>query len=327
MKKFSYLIFALVIILGTNSCEKKSSSIITQSVTLSAGAGYANDIFYRLSDGLTTTVPRSNWDIAFSVSPREAAILTNGASGVTLKAYPLPSGWAWTDDIDTAGYSTWPALFNSDTTWTEGAFNMNALGHPNYGWGVYDMVSHNLTGVALYLIKTVDGSFKKIWINSKLSVDQQYSFKYADIDGSNEEDITLPLAGKNKNFVYYSIDTNEEIDREPDTDMWDLVFTKYIDKSINYPVTGILQNIGVTAQESTDIDPKSEMMPSSGFLTDISTIGSDWKIIDMSTYQYSIDETRVFFVKDLNDNVFRIKFTSFEGTSSGNFSFDITTNK
>ena len=228
MKKICYFILAGLLIAGINSCKKDSNSLVTRSETVSLGAGYTNDIFYRLSDGLITPVPRSNWDIAFSVSPREAAILTNGVSGVTLKAYPVSAGWSWTTAIDTAGYHDWATLYNSDTTWTEGAFNMNATGHPNYGWGNYDMVTHNLTGVALYIIKTRNGSFKKIWIENKLSVDQKYTFRYSDINGSNEHIVTLQLSGKNKNFVYYSLDTNAEVDREPETDMWDIVFTKWI---------------------------------------------------------------------------------------------------
>jgi len=325
MRKIGIIILTVILTVGASSCKKETSSLTTVSEDLSLGAGYADDVFYRLSDGLITTVARSNWDIAFSVPTREAAILTNGTSGVELKAYPVADGWSWADPIDTTGYYSWAPLYNSDTTWVDGAFNMNATGHPNYGWGDYDMITHNLTGVSLYIIKTRDGSFKKIWIEQKLSADQKYTFRYSDLNGANEKNINLDLGGKNKNFVYYSLETDSEVDREPEVDKWDIVFTKYFDKSINYPVTGVLQNIGVTAQESTDIDPTSEVFPSSNYLTSISTIGSDWKIIDMVTYQYSIDDTRVFFIKDVNDNLYRIRFTSFEGSSTGNLSFDIST--
>ena len=314
-------------IIGINACEKDSTSLVTKSETLSLGASYVNDIYYRLSDGLTTSVPRANWDIAFSVSAREAAILSNGGSGVILKAYPVTPNWTWANTIDTAGYHTRTALINSDTTWTEGAFNMNATGHPNYGWGSYNELTHNLTGVSLYIIKTRNGSFKKIFIDNKISVDQKYTFRYADLNGSNEKVVNLSLAGKTKNFVYYSLETNEELDREPETDKWDIVFTKYIDKNINYTVTGVLQNISVTALESSDVDPLSEVMPSTGFLTAISTIGADWKSFSMDTFQYTMDETCVFFVKDQDEKIHRIRFTSFEGSATGNLSFDVSTIK
>jgi len=329
MKQISYLIFVVLVMIGMNSCDKNSDTLtlVTKSENISLGPGYLNDIYYRLSDGLITPVPRSNWDIAFSVSPREAAILTNGTSGVTLKAYPVSAGWSWATTVDTSGYYSWKTLYNSDTTWTEGAFNMNATGHPNYGWAEYDIITHNLTGISLYIIKTRNASFKKIWIEKKLSVDQKYAFRYSDLNGSNEHIVNLILAGKNKNFVYYSLDTNEEVDREPETNVWDIVFTKWIDNNLQYPVTGVLQNIGVTALESTDTDPLSEVFPATGYLTDISTIGADWKTINMTTFLYTIDDTRVFFVKDPNNEVHRIKFKTFEGSSTGNLSFDISTIK
>lgn len=330
MKNIRYLIFALLLTISINSCKKEASGggLITKSENLSMGAGYANDIYYRLSDGLITSVPRSDWDIAFSVPAREAAILTNDASGVTLKAYPVVSGWTWTTAIDTTGFHSWTDLYNSDTTWTEGAFNANATGHPNYGWGIYNSTSHNIEGSSLYIIKLRNGTFKKIWIEMKYSALQKYSFRYADLDGSNEQVVSnWNISDSKANFVYYSLQDNLRVDREPESSSWDILFTKYIDKSINYPVTGILQNTGVGALESTDIDPLSEVMPSTGYLSAISTIGSDWKTINMTTFQYTIDGSRVFLLKDKDNKIFRIRFKTFDGSSTGNLSFDISTLK
>jgi hypothetical protein len=188
------------------------------------------------------------------------------------------------------------------------------------------MNTHNLAGVSLYIIKTRATLYKKIWIDNKLSKEQKYTFRYADLDGSNEHTVLLDLAGSAKNFVYYSLDSNVEVDREPDSDKWDILFTKYhtIIEDQDYNPIGVLQNIDVTAQESTDTDPKSKVFPSTGFLAEINTIGYTWKIINMDTYQYSIDDTRVFFVKDLNEDVYRIKFNTFEGSSTGNLSFDVS---
>jgi len=319
-----------MLLIMLNSCTKSSDTGVTldtKSASISMGAGYANEVYYKLSDGTSTSVPRNNWDIAFIVSSREASILINSTSGVELKAYPVSAGWTWSDPVDIAGYSGWTSLYNSDTTWTEGAFNMNATVQPNYGWGVYDVNTHNLTGVSLYIIKTRAGAYKKIWIMNKLSSLQQYTFQYSDIDGSNEKTVNLDLAASTKNFDYYSLDTNEEVDREPESSEWDILFTKYIDRTINYPVTGVLQNIDITAQQSTDTDPASQDFPATGFLENINTIGYDWKINDPITHLYTIDGTRVFFAKDKNGVVYRIKFNTFEGSATGNISFDISVMK
>jgi hypothetical protein len=328
MKKVSYLIMGGMFLILMNGCDKSSDSatLETKSVTISLGASYANEIYFRLSDGLITSVPRNNWDIAFAVPAREAAILANTTSGVVLKAYPV-SGSDWDTPVDITDFEIWTTLYNSDTTWAEGAFNMNATVHPNYGWGVYDMNTHNLTGVSLYIIKTRATLYKKIWIDNKLSKEQKYTFRYADLDGSNEHSVPLDLAGSAKNFVYYSLDSNEEVDREPDSDKWDILFTKYhtIIEGQDYNPIGVLQNIGVTAQISEDTAPESKVFPSTGFLKEINTIGYNWKEYDFEASKYTIKEDScVFFVKDLNEDVYRIKFNTFEGSATGILSFDVS---
>ena len=69
MKKISYLIIVGMFLIIMNSCNKStdSTNLVTKTATISLGAGYANEVYYRLSDGLITSVPRNNWDIAFSV--------------------------------------------------------------------------------------------------------------------------------------------------------------------------------------------------------------------------------------------------------------------
>ena len=42
----------------------------------------------------------------------------------------------------------------------------------------------------------------------------------------------------------------------------------------------------------------------------------------MSTFSYSVEPYRCYFVKDLQDKVWRIIFTSFEGSSTGNIEFN-----
>ena len=36
--------------------------------------------------------------------------------------------------IDTAGIAGWPQMYNSMASWEEGAFGVNALGHPRAYW-------------------------------------------------------------------------------------------------------------------------------------------------------------------------------------------------
>lgn len=178
----------------------------------------------------------------------------------------------------------------------------------------------------MYIIKLVNGNFKRIFIENKSAMGQEYNFKYSDLDGANEVDETIPFNGLTSNYIYYSLENEEVIaDREPDAATWDLLFTKYIDNSIQYNVTGVKQNIGVQVIEKDNVlDLSLETYMETEFSDDITTIGSDWKDFDMGTSQYVLDADRIYFVKDQNDIVYKVVFTGFEGLSTGNMTFDIT---
>src|SRR5690606_25045768 len=50
-------------------------------------------------------------------------------------------------------------LLNADTSWGNGAFTNNGGSNPfDFGWGTYDMTTHNLNGDSLYLVKA-EGEF------------------------------------------------------------------------------------------------------------------------------------------------------------------------
>lgn len=325
MKTKLFLASVIILGIGFSSCKKDdSTSKIDKTETISLGAAYVNDIYYSLSSGIVSTVPRATWDIAFSVSTRSSSIIINEGSGVELKVYPTTSGWSWTSPISIANYASWPSLSNSDTEWETGAFNANATGHPNYGWGIYNTNTHNIEGNALYIIKLRNGTFKKIWIEMKYSALQKYSFRYADTDGTNEQIVSnLNISDSQANYVYYSLQDNSRVDREPNATTWDLLFTKWVDNSINYPVTGVLQNIEIPAISVTIDNPANATYTEADFVTNINTIGSNWKVNDPVTHAYTIPTNKTYFVKNKDGKVFQITFTSFAGSTTGDLSFKI----
>jgi len=64
---------------------------------------------------------------------------------------------------------------------------MNATGHPNYGWGNYNMASHNVEGSSVYIIKTRSGAMMKIAIDMKYSMQQRFVFRFADLETKAEK--------------------------------------------------------------------------------------------------------------------------------------------
>jgi hypothetical protein len=209
---------------------------------------------------------------------------------------------------------------NSTTDWEEGAFCRNQLGHPDYGWGVYNTVTHDVVGDSLYLIKLRDGSFRKLWIVRKYSSLNTYEFRYANLDGSGDTTVTLDCNPyESRNFVGYSLTTNEVVDFEPVTSTeWDILFTKYMytyPNGVLYAVVGTLSNYNTKVNVVSSVPADYRIFHLDNMDSTRSPIGWEWKSFTGSGY--AIVDSLVYFVQDQNGNIHRLVFKEFVGTSSG----------
>ena len=296
------------------------------SQTISLGAGYSNQSFYSLANGEVANVDNTNWDIAFSVSGMGSAVRINGGYGMELFTYPNGDINDWST-LDTSGMSSWTSQINSDESWSLGAFDQNADENEAFdlGWGIYSMITHYITGDSLHVLKWADGSTKKFQLIQLAS--GTYSFRFADIDGSNEVESSVVKSDfSGKNFVYYSITNDEVIDREPLSESWDLVFTKYVTElypGMNYGVTGVLSNVGYSVAKAEGVPVADADYTEETFEEEINTIGYDWKSFNMETYLYDLQEDLSYFVrKDATGEIWKINFTGFSGSSSGDIEFN-----
>lgn len=315
------LLFAGMILMTAGLIAQDEKEVVT-------GAGYADDVYYSLENGSVTTVTRDNWDIAFTTDNFDISILANNGSGVELYTYPGGDTANWAD-LDTTGMA-WVQMYNSIESWAGGAFTRNEMGHPDYGWGTYSMSTHNTTGDSLFVIKTIAGEYKKLAINVRGAMANTWDFKYANLDGSDEQNIVLNSGDYNtKSFVYYSIDTQTEIDREPATEEWDLLFTKYYDYNIPYSVTGVLGNddhiVLQEVRESGMDQSTHNSYEEADFTSEISVVGSDWKKFDMGAMAYVLIDTVVYYVKaygETDSTYYKIYFTGFTGSmADGKYTF------
>lgn len=294
-----------------------------QTVQISMGNNYANQVFYSMQNGEIKNISNDNWDLAFTTDQYASTIRTNDGKGVELYTYHLGDTSDWQNINISIMNNLSSGMYNSEISWYDGAFENNSLGHPDYGWGVYNMINHNVTGDSLYIIKTINGNWKKIWIQ-ELTTSGEYIFKFANLDGSNETTQSILKTNyTDKNFIYFSIDQNTIIDREPISSEWDITFTKYISpvQAMPYPVTGVLTNSNTEVAKATGItDPLTYFDYSNhNFNNEINSIGYDWK-----SYQGSfvVDANRCYFIKDKNENIWRLVFNSFDGMSTGNIEFN-----
>lgn len=291
--------------------------------TVSVGADYVNQKWYSLqNDEQGITQSKDNWDIAFEITGFSASILAN-TQKANFVVYKAPYSIANYGVIDTTGMTSWKKLYNSDTTWSVGAFNKGGVfTNPYYlGWGLYNINTHIVSGDSCYVVKLSNASYKKLKID-KLS-GGIYHFTYSNIDGTNSRTVALNKTNySGKNFAYFDMTSNTAINREPPSANWDLTFVKYISFiPTPYGVTGVLTNKGVTVAQADSVASPSTYVNWNAHTqaTAMNTIGYDWKTFDMATNTWKIAVGTVYFVKSKTGDIWKVRFTGFGGSTNGNF--------
>ena len=315
MKKI-FTLFSLII----NSLLVYSQTPVNDSVSMNPG--YTNAVFYNLTNGNKTNSPIfSSADIQIRFQGRSASIRTVDGFGakVYLPVANATSNWA---TIDTTGMNE---QNNSDTAWENGAFNLTATGHPNYGWGMYDNITHDIIGDKIFVYKSAAGTYKKIWIIKLNSLTKTYYIRHANLDGSSDYTDTIGSVDfNNKNFGYFNFNTRAKFDAEPIGTQWDLVFRKYDRNPDAYPVTGVLSNINVLTAKVNTPNPDSASGSGQRYYTNMSVIGWDWKQFTPPTGPWTVIDTTAYFVLGQDSNIYRIVFTGFGGATTGNVYFTKT---
>lgn len=307
-------------LLTVSSAAITAAQMVTDTVSL--GPGYSNMAWYSLENDEQANVTKSDWDIAFQASSMGSTVRINPATGTRLWRFPGDTSQFAT--LDTAGMSGWTELFDADTSWSYGAFSQDLSGGSfDIGWGTYSMITHTVTGDELYVIELSNGQYQKIWIENLIS--GEYTFRHATLD--NMMDMTHTVDKSNypdKNFVYYSLQNHNAIDKEPAVSTWDLAFQQYSTWDLGgYLVSGVLLNEGVEAAKAYPVNDSSTYTDfmSETFSHELNTIGYDWKNFNMSTFQWELADSTVYFVRDIDGDVWRLIFTEFGGSANGNFIF------
>jgi len=317
------------------ACEKESNTSPYTDVTIAMGANSASDVYYNLADGWVTTVNRADWDIAFSVPLQTATILINEGAGIELYCVGDTNDWNLVDENSITGLSP---RFNDKSDWSVGAFNLNASGFPNYGWGTYHFGNpdHNVGGDSLYVIKLLDGSLKKLMIRAKLGATAANIIRLADLDGAGESVETIPTADyvNTKHFMHYSLLHKEVVEVEPDMTEWDLLFTRFVIQIpagpgviMNYPVMGILSKTGVTVARVDGVPPVGalETDATGGYSGQTDAIGYDWKVSDPVTHEISLADSLSYFIESVDGKKYQLYFTNYGGNSAGTIDFKVKT--
>jgi len=311
--------------------------------SVSAGASYANDVYYSMNNGTVTTVPNNNWHIAFQMAPQfgpsaSASILANHAvNNVQVFSLNLSASakFATLSASDTVG-KTNPEreLVGSNKTWNIGAFNRNKDQSNlfDYGWGKYNQTTNNLSGDSIYLVKVGTTTAYKIWVQEYVSHPADsiaWKVRIATFSGGSDTTLIIPRNKAPYNFTdrlfaYVNLGTYTILDREPSKSNWDLVFTRYKDTAtqmgltLTMNVSGVLQHPNVSVAEVPNAAMPS--LANLNFIDSISTIGYDWKYFPGS-YPYVVSNTNYFVKNKLSNLYYVLQFTAFGGSANGLYSF------
>ncbi|NMH29540.1 T9SS type A sorting domain-containing protein [Flavobacterium silvaticum] len=290
--------------------------------SVAMGAGYANQVYYKLSNQATNSYPSSSWDIAFNrQSAFDIGIRSNDHKGISVfEASADLNDWA---TIDVTQEATWTHLYNSETAWETGSFDS---GSATYGWGEYNSVTHHVYGTVIFVLKYADATYKKLRIDDFWG---GYTFTYSSWDGTAwSADTTTTVANSTNTtqlYNYFSLQDNAAVVAEPASTDWDFVFTKYLtdimgDGSMMYSVTGALHHKDIQVAQNDEANGTDTSALE--YSADINTIGYDWKTFNMGTFTYDVNSDMAFYVKYLNGTVYRLVFNTFEGSSTGVITFN-----
>lgn len=298
---------------------------------VSVGIGYSQQAYYNMTTGDVQTLENDSWDIAFSAAGfQDAGVFIN--ESITFMSTPVQVYLAETTDWDevitnTDGYVDSVALYNPKENWTAGA--MNSIKDPNsgldYGWGAYNPQTHQIEGNKIFVIKKRNGAFIKLQITSLAG--GEYNFRYANLDGTNEETATVSKDDTEAPLIYYSFETNSTIESPT---AYDLIFQRYstpLDDGeggiINYTVTGVLlaPDVEAVVADGVDIGNVNESDYAEHYSSLPTTIGHDWKAFDFQA-GWVIDLDRTHFVKTAEGEIYQLTFFDFEGSGTGNITLD-----
>ena len=310
--------FYSLILVTLTSFSSYAQDVAYDSVSL--GADNANMVWYSLSNGEVGTAALADWHIALDVRPMGSTARINGGLGVQLFEYGTLDQW---ETASLEGWEMSEPQYNDQTDWSNAAFSQGGDGMFDFGWGVYDVITHVVTSDRTYLLQLADESWKKVAL---LSLERgEYQLQFANLDGSAETILNINKSDyPGKLFAYCNLETQTVTDLEP-AEPWDFVFLKYLEDVGNgnyYAVAGVLNHPAVSAQEVNGLaDPFQDGNYSfDSFSMETNAIGHDWKTY-VPQQGYVLENERCYFVADQDSAFWRVVFTEFEGSATGNIGF------
>lgn len=302
------LFYIIPIILLLTGCLKEETPVPApepgnvETVQIVVGWPYVNQVYYDCgTNTIVSTNTKYDWDLSFECSPNGFHILGNTAKGVfvanqgsvAFSSVTSASGvnWLWdapNGNLDSTAFGDWRN--------TNNVFIVDRQ---------YD-ASENHIGYKKIQIQAVDN--------------QTYTFKYADLNGSNEVTYTINK-DISRNFIHFNFDNGgQTLTLEPTKNSWDLLFTNHYHKFSNLPMPFVLtqaltnkHNGVLVAEDNNNNFLNITLKDTSNYVfnNDWDEIGHDWKIRNNQNNSFTIDANKSYIVKTTEGLFYKIRFIDF----------------
>lgn len=303
---------------------------VKDSVTIGTGTN-TQDVYYSMKNGLQKAENNRNWHIGFTLSPigDSAAVWANHLNGNNFtRVYNIHKDSSQWNTVTLADTLSANMLYNNDQGWFQGAFNAIPSNDPfNFGWGHYDMTSHNIVGDSIFIVKA-NNIFYKFFIQKLKAIPPvKWYFQFENLTTPGNaiiDSIEKSPVYDNSLMAYYSLETATDTNREPAIANWDVVFGRYTTdavgsgQGVNNNVLGVLNNKGITVAKAVQVQVDSAYNHYSSYTANsiISTIGYDWKTLtNIAPPQYKAVDSLSYFVNDKTGNLWQLQFTGYTPTT------------
>ncbi len=294
-----------------SSCQKDEKPYAVppkgdaKNAQVSIGEDYETQVYFSMTKGQIAANKYRDWDISFTTGTEKSELWMNGGKGVLV--YPTgKTDFATAIDPGTIPANGWIYDNPSGLSGASGLGLLAETGHIG----------------ELLVVSDGEGNYYKLQVTAASAT--QYSLMAAPVTATSGTAVTLTKDDQ-YNYVYYSF-TKGNLQVEPPKTEWDILFTRYRHvyykynedgSDFLYYVNGVLTNPYKT--ESGDDSTRAYDFNAFG-KTDaeafrrypnVDVIGFDWKVVNITTGQYTVKPKAVFVVKDQHDVLWKLHFVGF----------------
>ncbi|MCC7050275.1 MAG: HmuY family protein [Bacteroidia bacterium] len=277
-----------------------------KTMVINIGYPYLNQVYYNCeTNSIVKTNTKYDWDISFECTETGYHVMLNNATGMLA----ANMGNKTFNEVNSTANAVW--LWDAPS----GNLDSTALGNWQNNNPVY-ILDRQYDDNGNHL------GYKKIQILNTTAT--SYTFKYADLNGNNENTYTIQK-NTEVNFIHFSFNNGgKTLLLEPQKNAWDLLFTNHIHKFSNLTMPFVLTQCltnkynGVVVAEDNNNKFQSITLKDTAsyvFTNYLDEIGSDWKIRNNADNSFTIDPKKSFIIKSTHGFFYKLRFTSFYNSS------------